>query len=280
MASTEPPRQTPHSANAPGTPRATRWRTASTSASRRVAPVMVAGSARSTIARSAGSAKSSGSGAGIAAILADRSITLRPVGERSERPVRVEQAGEIRLARVESLRALAALAVVVGHLWILTRTGADALVGNYWRRLLYGGGFGVFVFFALSGYLLFWPFVRSLWGDGGPISLGRYALNRALRILPLYYVAIVVLLVLQNHGGTFEQWWRHALFVQAMWTDSLNAVDGSLWSVSVEIQFYVLLPLIAAALAWASRRSRAGAAVILLAAAAASYALRRHLAGR
>jgi len=108
--------------------------------------------------------------------------------------------------------------------------------------------------------------------------VGRYAANRALRILPLYYVAIVVLLLLQNDGGTFELWWRHALFVQAMWTDSLNAVDGSLWSVSVEIQFYVLLPLIAGALAWASGRSRARAAVILLVAAGASYALRRHFA--
>src|SRR5204863_6915466 len=129
------------------------------------------------------------------------------------------------------------------------------------------------------GYLLFWPFVRALWGDGGRIALGRYALNRALRILPLYYVAIVVLLVLQNHGGTAALWWRHALFVQAMWTDSINAVDGSLWSVSVEIQFYALLPLLAAALAWASGRSRLRAAALLLAAALASDLLRRHLAG-
>jgi peptidoglycan/LPS O-acetylase OafA/YrhL len=192
--------------------------------------------------------------------------------------VRVEQAGEIRLARVESLRALAALAVVVGHLWVLTRTGADDLVGSYWRRLFYGGGFGVWVFFALSGYLLFWPFVRALFGAGGPISLRRDALNRVIRILPLYYDAIVVLLLLQNHGGTGELWWRHLLFVQAMWTDSLNAVDGSLWSVSVEIQFYALLPLLAAALAWASRRSKTRAALLLLVAAGASYALRRTIA--
>jgi peptidoglycan/LPS O-acetylase OafA/YrhL len=210
---------------------------------------------------------------------------LRPVGEpREQQPVRVQQAGEIRLARVESLRALAALAVVVGHLWVLTRTGAPALVGTYWHRLVYGGGFGVFVFYALSGYLLFWPFVRAHFGDGGGgrgrVSLRRYALNRAVRILPLYYVAIVVLLVLQNGGGTAELWWRHALFVQAMWTDSLNAVDGSLWSVSVEIQFYVLLPFLAAGLARASGRSRLRAAALLLMAAVASDLLRRHLAGR
>jgi peptidoglycan/LPS O-acetylase OafA/YrhL len=191
---------------------------------------------------------------------------------------RVVQAGEVRLARVESLRALAALCVMTGHLWGSTH-GYDpsGTYGSFWRRALFGGGFGVFVFYALSGYLLFWPFVRRHFGNGRPIDLQRYAANRALRILPLYFFAVVVLLVVQNHGGTFDLWWRHLALVQSMWTSSLNAVDGSLWSVAVEIQFYALLPLIAVALAFASGRSRVRAAAILVAVGAASYVARREL---
>src|SRR5581483_693863 len=77
-------------------------------------------------------------------------------------------------------------------------------------------------------------------------------------------------------GGTFDLWWRHLALVQAMWTSSLNAVDGPLWSVAVEIQFYALLPVLAAALALASRRSRGGAAILLALAGLGAYLLRRH----
>ena len=196
-----------------------------------------------------------------------------------EKGGRVVQAGEVRLARVESLRALAALGVMVGHLWGSSHHYADtATLSSFWRRALFGGGFGVFVFFALSGYLLFWPFVRHHFGDHDKVDLRHYARNRALRILPLYFVAVAVLLVAQNHGGTFDLWWRHLLLVQAMWADSLNVVDGPLWSVAVEIQFYVLLPLIAAGLAVASGRSRVRAALLLIAIGVLSYVARRHLA--
>jgi peptidoglycan/LPS O-acetylase OafA/YrhL len=199
------------------------------------------------------------------------------VGAR-DRGGRVEQAGEVRLARVESLRALAALAVMVAHLWGSSHSyDPEATLGSYWRRVLLGGGFGVFVFYALSGYLLFWPFVRRHFGDGDPVDLRRYALNRALRILPLYYAAVAILLVVQNGGGTTTLWWRHLLFVQSLWRSSFNAVDGPLWSVAVEIQFYALLPLLALGVAVLGRRSRAGAAGVLLAAGVASWLARRGL---
>jgi peptidoglycan/LPS O-acetylase OafA/YrhL len=200
------------------------------------------------------------------------------VGPPSDRE-RVVQAGEVRLARVESLRALAAVAVMVGHLWGSTHAyGYAQVAGTFPRRVLFGGGFGVYVFYALSGYLLFWPFVRRDYGGGDPVDLRRYALNRALRILPLYYFAVVVLLVVQNGGGTAGLWGKHLVFVQSMFRSSLNAVDGPLWSVAVEIQFYALLPLIALVLAWVSRRSRLRAAVILLLVGGASAYARRKLA--
>src|SRR4051794_13637602 len=77
---------------------------------------------------------------------------------------RIDQAGEERLARFESLRALAALGVLAGHAWGLHHayglSGYDTLP----ERLVYGGGYGVFVFFALSGYLLFRPLARAAFG--------------------------------------------------------------------------------------------------------------------
>jgi peptidoglycan/LPS O-acetylase OafA/YrhL len=190
----------------------------------------------------------------------------------------VVQAGEVRLARIESVRALAALAVLTGHVWLFGNLDEPTrLIDTYPHRVLFGGGFGVFVFFGLSGYLLFWPFVRRQFGEAPPLDLPRYAINRVLRILPLYWFAVVFLLIVQNHGGTFELAWRHLLFVQSMWRDSLQSVDGSLWSVSVEIQFYALLPLVALAIARLSRRSARNAALLLIAAGLAGAGLRWYL---
>src|SRR5690349_17938475 len=82
----------------------------------------------------------------------------------------IVQAGEHRLARLESLRALAAIGVAVGHAWGLAHGyNADQTQGSYLARVLFGGGFGVFLFFALTGYLLFWPFARRHFGGGAPV---------------------------------------------------------------------------------------------------------------
>lgn|SRR6185437_10581736 len=147
----------------------------------------------------------------------------------------VVQAGEVRSARIESLRALAALSVLTSHVFLFKLGSSGEL-----HKLAGAGRYGVWMFFALTGYLLFWPFVR-----GGEIDLRRYALNRVLRILPLYYVVVIVLLVLNEHGGSATQWWRFATFTENYFTGTVGTVDVPIWSLVVEIQFYALLPLLA-----------------------------------
>lgn len=184
---------------------------------------------------------------------------------------RIVQAGEVRLARLESLRALAALAVLTGHVWGgVNHYDPQAIFSTFPRRLILNGGQGVFLFFALSGYLLFWPFARRWFGDGTALDLRVYARNRVLRILPLYVAAIAILMVLGGHASDGTLWWRHLLFVQSMWSDSLGVLDGPLWSVAVEIQFYALLPLLAWGLAVVSRRRIEVAGALLLLAGVAS----------
>ena len=182
---------------------------------------------------------------------------------------RIAQAGEVRSVRVESLRALAALSVVAGHAYAAVNGygTSDAL-----DKLMLGGLLGVFLFFALTGYLLFWPFARRAFGDGTPLSLHKYARNRAARILPLYYVVVATLLVVKEDGGTWEQWWRFATFSQNFSESTAGTVNGPMWTLVVEVQFYALLPLVAALLA-AAGRGRRGAAACLGAAGVASVVL-------
>src|SRR5690349_3220455 len=90
-----------------------------------------------------------------------------------------------RSAGLDFLRALAAVLVVVFHLRTMLVVDFGPL-----NRIIEGGNSGVFIFFALSGYLLYKPFLA------GDVDLRSYSLKRAARILPGYFVALGALLIL------------------------------------------------------------------------------------
>lgn len=196
---------------------------------------------------------------------------------RFDRAPIVEQAGELRSARLESLRAVAALAVYVGHVFGQAHGySAEQTLGTFGDRVVLGGGFGVFLFFALSGYLLFWPFARRDYDAGPAIDYGRYARNRVLRILPLYFVVVAVLLVATEGGGSVKQWLTWMTFSENFTTDrtDLIEVNGVMWSLVIELHFYLVLPFLAFALARLSRGSLGRAALLLGALGGASLVLR------
>ena len=143
--------------------------------------------------------------------------------------------------------------------------------GSLPARLAFSGRLGVFLFFTLTGYLLFWPFARRSFGDGRPIAIGHYARNRALRILPLYFVVLATLLVVEHHGGSLTQWLRFGTFTQWFSADTRNTVNSPMWSLCVEVQFYLLLPFLSWGLARLARGSRGIAAAILIALGAISF---------
>jgi peptidoglycan/LPS O-acetylase OafA/YrhL len=174
--------------------------------------------------------------------------------ESSPSAPRLAQAGEQRSVRLESLRALAALAVVVVHSYgYANHYSPAAIFGSFHGRLLTSMANGVDLFFALSGYLLFLPFARYWWSSGPRPDLGRYFRNRALRILPLYYVVIVVYLLIGH--GTIGQWLNFLTFTQDFSARSLLKIDGPTWSIVAEVMFYAALPLVAWVMGRTSGRS-------------------------
>jgi peptidoglycan/LPS O-acetylase OafA/YrhL len=188
----------------------------------------------------------------------------------------IDQAGERRSARVESLRALAALGVFVGHAFALSFGSGGGVFDGTKNQLLVGGGLGVFLFFTLSGYLLFLPFLRAQVGQRDRVPLATYARNRVLRIVPLYVVVITVLSVVRPFDGQQSEWWRYMLFIQNYSASSLTLPDTPVWSLQVEMHYYVVLPLIAFLLALVARRSLMLTAAILVVGGVVSYKLREH----
>src|SRR3954452_18081961 len=111
----------------------------------------------------------------------------------------------------------------------------------------------VVLFFVLSGFLLAQPWIR-----GRAPSLGRYALRRFARIAPAYWAAVIGSLLLLHGTGpgpgiALPDLPEVLLFVADVFPETRNQLDPPLWSLHIEVSFYVVLPLIGLALLRARR---------------------------
>lgn len=156
----------------------------------------------------------------------------------------------VYLSGADGMRAFACLAVVFHHLsQFLSSEGQASWIQEMHAFLLVGNS-GVSVFFVLSGYLLAFPF-WSKYLEGHPFpSLKSYTVRRAARIMPGFYVAVLVstLLTVLFSIPTDHFWLRLAAgvtFTSGFHYITLfpNEVNGPLWSISFEVFCYMLLPL-------------------------------------
>ena len=169
------------------------------------------------------------------------------------------------IAPIEGLRGVAVLMVVLFH-YVVLREGNfdDPYVGainqvEALNRAVHHGYLGVDLFFVISGFLLALPwFLEARAGRPAPPARAFYV-RRVRRIVPAYYVQLAALFAIVLpllHGWTY---WRsdlyvyalngvaHALFVHNLFplTSASMGVNGALWTLAVEAQFYLLLPLVA-----------------------------------
>jgi peptidoglycan/LPS O-acetylase OafA/YrhL len=154
--------------------------------------------------------------------------------------------GNPRFAPVDGLRAVAACAVVITHTAFLSGFNGHGFAGQITARL----DAGVALFFVISGFLLYRPFVAArLHGGRGP-AVRRYARRRLLRIVPAYWLALTVLAIWPGlplvHG---DHWWVYYGFLQNLRVEWSHGGIGAAWSLACEMQFYILLPIYALGLA-------------------------------
>jgi peptidoglycan/LPS O-acetylase OafA/YrhL len=156
--------------------------------------------------------------------------------------------GNPRFPLLDPLRAVAALCIVVTHTAGLSGFNSKHWPGAWTARL----DCGVAIFFVLSGFLLYRPFVAArLQGRSRPGVL-RYARRRALRILPAYWLALVIQALVwpQYVKGVFDSGgWVYFTLLQSWSSHTILGGLGVAWSLSVEMAFYILLPVYAFAAA-------------------------------
>lgn len=182
--------------------------------------------------------------------------------------------GHPRFPHLDGLRALAALAVVAVHDSGFAGITAQHAAGAYTARL----DVGVTVFFVLSGFLLYRPFVADALAGRPPVRLRDYARRRVLRIVPAYWLALTALAIWPGLPGVFtHDWWRYYGFAQIYWERTVIGGIAPAWTLCIEVTFYAALPLIALALRCARPALQLGA---LAAASLAALGFRTWLHSR
>ncbi len=154
------------------------------------------------------------------------------------------------IAALDGVRAIACLSVIEYHVHYLITSSFNLtlMMGQLGSSILMAGWSGVTLFFVLSGFLLFLPYAKHLLFEEQRPSARTFYGRRALRILPGYYLALVLLIVLA-HPQYFQ--WDHleslSLFLTFLMDapSSYQQINGPFWSLAVEWQYYLLLPLIA-----------------------------------
>jgi peptidoglycan/LPS O-acetylase OafA/YrhL len=208
------------------------------------------------------------------------------LGREAQQPVRAGaiRSGGARLVGIEGLRALAACSILVFHSWLYSSPDARQASLGPLSHVLPDFAFGVVLFFTLSGFLLYRPFVAVAMRDEPAPSIRSYLRNRALRILPAYWVILLVCAIvmrsvlLRDGDGNLTNGEmsspsllvRSGLLVQHYNPHTVLVGIGPAWSLAVEVVFYLLLPALALMVFALSRRmrSRGGRRIAALAPAA------------
>jgi peptidoglycan/LPS O-acetylase OafA/YrhL len=151
-----------------------------------------------------------------------------------------------RFPLLDSVRAIAAIIVVAAH--VAGPSGADR-PGTFAEPFITRASIAPALFFVVSGFLLYRPFVRARLLDRPRQDLRSYALGRVLRVVPAYWVALTLITIWHDKPLVFgDQWWAFYLFGQIYIGEPLGGIPA-VWSLCIEIAFYVMLPFFALAVA-------------------------------
>lgn len=182
--------------------------------------------------------------------------------------------GGTYLPAVDGLRFLAITGVIFHHTvgyWTrraghtYTMTPVDHLVAE----VLDFAAYGVHLFFVLSGFILALPFCKAARG-GGSVDIKKYFWRRVTRLEPPFLLSTVLFFVADvlTHKYALRDGLPH-LWATLTYTHELffgrgSTINNATWTLEVEVQFYLLMPLIARVL-WLApfvRRSLLIAAIV------------------
>lgn len=156
---------------------------------------------------------------------------------------------------LDGMRAIAILIIAWYHIWqqswlmpIAGEVNLDWLVRN--------GSILVDMMILLSGFCLFLPYAREMVLGEKTGTCGEFYMKRVARIIPSYYVSLLIVLFffalpLGEYGNDFSLMGKdivsHLTFTHNLFGELIRGthLNGVLWTIGVEVQFYLIFPLLA-----------------------------------
>ena len=158
------------------------------------------------------------------------------------------------IPQIDGLRFVAIASVILFHILgqLVARTGHPVAVEDRYAllvRILGNGDRGVLLFFVISGYVLARPFLRQHLRHGKPVALGAYFQRRVTRLEPPYILALLLFaFALWSIGTTIPVLMVHlaagVTYLHGLIYRTMNPIDFVTWSLEIEIQFYLIAPLL------------------------------------
>jgi len=138
---------------------------------------------------------------------------------------------------------------------------------------------GVELFFVISGFILGLPFAAHYLKGAAPVNLRKYYLRRLTRLEPPYIVALLLLFILAAviEGAPPASFYPHLaaslFYLHSLIYGTFSPAMGVAWSLEIEVQFYVLVPLLTLLFTIRNRKLRRSSIAILILAALSGQAL-------
>ncbi|HZZ65816.1 MAG TPA: acyltransferase [Candidatus Baltobacteraceae bacterium] len=153
----------------------------------------------------------------------------------------VKRPPELRMAYVDGLRAVAVLLVIMHHVMLHSTILPHPVPFAGLAHFMLEGAHGVDVFFVLSGFCLSYPLLQRVRRNGETtFEVCRYFSKRIVRIVPPYYAALALFLIVVPGGGAPLEVLKQMLFLD--W--HTHFVNGSFWTLCVEFRWYIVFPAI------------------------------------
>jgi peptidoglycan/LPS O-acetylase OafA/YrhL len=145
-----------------------------------------------------------------------------------------------RLEFIDGLRGFAILLVMLRHFYM------HAYERGFprWADVMGLGYLGVHLFLLLSGFCIAWAYLGP---RHRPMEIKDFASRRATRILPAYYVALLIAVMMWLSLPPADLTWQivtHATMTHNLFPDTVLALNGPFWSLALECQLYVAFPLL------------------------------------
>lgn len=170
---------------------------------------------------------------------------------REAEPSASVRAGSTRFPGFDGLRAMAAIAVLLTHAAFAGGADSQHALGPLFSRM----DGGVAVFFVLSGFLLYRPFLLARIADRPHPGTASYLWRRFLRIYPAYWLVMTVV-VYVFHDKSIADVRGFVLWYSLMHIYDAKRAFGPLvqsWTLATEVAFYIFLPIWALIVRRASR---------------------------